>query len=812
MSTSTSDTAAVPDPAAPNAPAVASVEELAAHLTSLSNQDVAALLLARPDLAAPPSGSFTALAARAGARPSVEAALADLDAVTLAVAEAVIALGQQDTDALAAGLALPADDVARRLGLLRSLALVVESGPVAGLDDALGPHPLGLGPVSTRAPQSLPPSLEELENRGTTQAHAPADAPLGALVDSAPLSEPALAMLRVLTWGPPVGTVRAGGRAPGAAELLERGWLERDSDASGRTRLVLPREVGLALRGGRLLRESLAAPDPSGLDVVDPAAVAAEAARLAEEVVRLTGALLDEWGREGGAILRTGGVGVRVLARTAGALDLEAPVAASLIEMVAASRLLGLDEAGATWVPASTARAWRAAELPERWAPLAAGWAVSARTPWLVGTRNDDGSLRPVLGADVEASWAAALRRRVLLLLDALPEGTAVTPEFVRAALTHARLRRPVPEGAVTAVLAEAELLGVTAGGALSSGGRVLAVALRGESGARGASGSPAAGSDGVAPATEAELLSALEDALAADLPAPVDMLLVQSDLTAIVPGRPSSELATVLERASVVESRGGALTVRLTPESVRGALDAGWSGPELLEALGRFSPTPLPATLTSLVDDAARRHGAVRVREVASVLRVPDPATAAGLLADERLRDLGLDEVAPGVLLATAPAGQVLRELRAGGLAPVLEDASGRLLVAADGVPGARRGAPAPEPAGPGGEVSVRRRRPTTRELATLVGRLRAGEEARAVSGAPAGAVTDPVHALALLRQAQASRTRLRLRLAGPDGKVQERRVRVLAVEPGRVRLADVVRETELTVAVHRIVSVEAL
>ena len=35
--------------------------------------------------------------------------------------------------------------------------------------------------------------------------------------------------------------------------------------------------------------------------------------------------------------------------------------------------------------------------------------------------------------------------------------------------------------------------------------------------------------------------------------------------------------------------------------------------------------------------------------------------------------------------------------------------------------------------------------------------------------------------------------------------------RVRVMAVEPGRVRLRDVVRETELTVAVHRIVSVEA-
>ena len=184
MSTSTQDTVTGPATAAP---AAASVEQLAAHLTSLSNQDVAALLLARPDLAAPPSGSFTALAARAGARPSVEAALADLDAPTLAAAEAVLALGTQDVDAIAAGLGLPEDDVVRRLAHLRSLALVVEVGPVAGLVDALGPHPLGLGPVSTRERQNLPPSLTELENGVVPGDQAGSADALRAQADSAKL-------------------------------------------------------------------------------------------------------------------------------------------------------------------------------------------------------------------------------------------------------------------------------------------------------------------------------------------------------------------------------------------------------------------------------------------------------------------------------------------------------------------------------------------------------------------------------------------------------------------------------------------------
>ena len=380
-----------------------------------------------------------------------------------------------------------------------------------------------------------------------------------------------------------------------------------------------------------------------------------------------------------------------------------------------------------------------------------------------------------------------------------------MTPTWVRAALTFARPRRPVPEGAVTAVLSEAELLGLTGGGALSRAGRLLA-------------GFPQGGDDADAAGTEErgnegdgseELLTRLEEALAADLPDPVDMLLVQSDLTAIVPGRPAPALAAVLERCAVVESRGGAVTVRFTADSVRRALDAGCSGDGLIEELGAHSPTPLPSALTVLIEDAVRRHGAVRVRAAASLLRVDDPAVAAGLVTDARLGDLALTEIGPGVLASSASPARVLRDLRATGRAPVLEDASGRLLVAGDAERGRRGEARAPEPARPGSQHAVRRRRHDARELAALVSRLRTGEQTRVDSGMPASAATDPAHALALLRQAQASRAQVRLRLAGTDGAVQERRARVLAVESGRVRIADVVRQTELTVAVHRIVSV---
>lgn len=821
------------------------------HLTALPDREVAALLVARPDLASPPSSSFLALATRAGTQGSIEQALAGLDASTLAVAEAMVALSRLDESGEAEGIGSteaaqdgraggavgtggePADDgpvgdpadnpdnadlaglIAARLPLkteqvtealdrLSRLALVIEGRPVAALEAAFGPHPFGLGPWAAEplSAEQLPPTLEELSEDVARGAGEP-------IVPTASVE-----MLQALTWGPPAGTLRSGGKVPGAAPLIERRWLERSSDARGRTRFILPRQVALALRGGRLTRETLTAPEAGDLETVGGDVVASESSFHAEETVRLVGALLEEWGREGGTIRRTGGVSVRALTRTADALDLEPDAAARIIEITAGAGLLGLDDDGTTWVPSTLAAGWLADSLPQRWAPLALAWAGSARTAWLTGTRDDDGALRAVLGPDLEAGWAARLRARVLALLGDLPQGASATPAFVRAALTWESPRRTIPGGAISAVLAEAETLGITGGRALTEAGRILArraaASLDQPDAGRGGSAGSAEGTDGdtVAEApSDDETLAALEAALAADLPAAVDMILVQSDLTAIVPGRPAPELAALLERTSVVESRGGALTVRFTPESVRGALDIGYSAEEIIEAIGRYSPVPLPDSLTVLIQDAARHHGTVRVRAVAALLRVGDEATAAGLLAEPRLKDLGLDEVAPGILVATASAGQVLRELRTNGLAPVTEDASGHLVVGPATLQQARR---APEPSRPGSEHSVRRRRPGRRELATLVGRLRVGQEALQAAGETAVA-TDPVHALAILRQAQSSRSRLRLSLAGPDGAVQERQVRVMAVEPGRVRLRDVVRETELTVAVHRIVSVEA-
>ncbi|PHP53604.1 hypothetical protein [Actinomyces ruminis] len=164
MSTQHPDVGRAPAPSAG-----ATVEQLAAHLTALPDHDVAALLLARPDLAAPPSSSFTALAVRAGGRTSVDAALRDLDAVTVAVAEATVALRSTDPATVAPALGLSTDDVAGRLGVLTCLALVIEAGPVPGWSipsartpsDSAPPRPTRLPPKSSRPrcpPWNRPPT------------------------------------------------------------------------------------------------------------------------------------------------------------------------------------------------------------------------------------------------------------------------------------------------------------------------------------------------------------------------------------------------------------------------------------------------------------------------------------------------------------------------------------------------------------------------------------------------------------------------------------------------------------------------------
>ncbi|MPV37971.1 helicase-associated domain-containing protein [Georgenia subflava] len=823
---------------------VATTAALVAELTGRDDAALARLLAARPDLATPAPSSLTGLAARASARPSVERALSTMDTVEIAVAEAVAALAPvRAVTAAALGKAVGVD-AGPALSRLRELALVVDGEPVAALVEALGPHPVGLGPTladldaaGAHATTPPAPTSGDVVTRGraaTSTAPTPTDtaettttgpggttttdaagtatstvtAPpttAGALrrtMKEAPPS--AVGTLDALTWGPPVGTVSAGAPPEGAAWLLEHGLLRRLSP----TQLVLPREVALAARGGRTHRSAPEPPTVDDLRRIPAVVVAAEGARAAEEIVRLVAALLRTWQHEPATVLRAGGVGVRELRRTAAALEVDETRAALVAELAAMAGLLSQDgDEQVVWTPARTADDWLADPLPLRWTQLARAWAATPRTPWLIGTRSDHGSaLSAALEPTLERGWALELRRRILATLTTVPAGRAASAAQVHELLVWDRPRATAPASTVTAVLTEAETLGITGAGALTAAGRTLAGG-----------------------GSEDEIAAALEAAL----PDPVGDLLVQGDLTAVVPGRPLPELAALLTLCTEVESRGSALTVRFTPESVRRALDAGVGATELLDALAGYSRTPLPQALEYLVRDAARRHGQVRVGAAGAYLRVDDGALATELTGNPALASLGLRTIAPTVLVSPAPPGEVLDVLREAGLAPVLEGPDGVVVLDGfDGGPVPARGAGAARPSRgigrrghrvprglptyPGASAGTYARVLDDAHLGDVVARLRAGEEQarrdaeRRADGAPAA--TDPVHALTILREAAGTGETLEIVVVGARGTPERRRVRALSVDGGRVRMADADRETEMTVAIHRISAVAPL
>ncbi|MBE1875216.1 helicase-associated domain-containing protein [Myceligenerans pegani] len=783
------------------APASAT-RQFAEDLRQRSDTALVALLRARGDLAVPAPATLRSLAARASSHTSLERALAQVDALVLQVVEAVTALGRFPREdvphALGAAVpdsALPSAAARRQIDdaveAAVTAALLWDDGgalhPSPGLDEVFGHYPAGLGPV-----------------RGET---TDTDRPLTDRLRATPPEQ--RAVLEALAWGPPVGRVPPSGTRQREAvdELVGHGLLAR-ADAQ---HVLLTREVGLALRGGRTHRAPALRPEPTGR-AVPAETVAAESASAALELVRRVSVLRSAWSDDPPRVLRSGGLGVRDLRRLAARLECDEEAAAFVAELAAEAGLIRDDgEVDPSFVPLDVA--WSELDDADRWAVLARAWVSSHRTPWRVGTRDEGGALRSALSPDLERGWAPRLRAAVLRVLGS--SGNALPPDDVVAVLTWEAPRNAPPSTAVRGLLAEASWLGLTGAGAMSPPGRALLADVPDEP---------------------------IADALRGVLPPEVGEILLQGDLTGVVPGRPSRELASLVEIAADTESRGAATTVRFSAASVTRALDRGRSADDLLAALARHSPVPVPQPLEYLVRDTARRHGAVRVGVASSYLRAADEVTLAGLEHDPALAHLRLVRLAPTVLVSSAPPALLHETLRERGVVSALEGPDGRVLDVRHRRPEDPRG-PRPPAARPARTIAHGARGGTDAgppvrsqpDLSALVAGLRAadddahasepdtarpGDAARPPappppSGTDAG--TDPgtqPHAdgLALLREAVRDGLLVRVDVVGAAGKLERRTLRPLRLDGGRLRAVDPARDAEITVAVHRVARVAAL
>ncbi|GLZ16213.1 hypothetical protein Acsp04_64480 [Actinomadura sp. NBRC 104425] len=787
------------------------MESYADWLRARDDAELRALLSARPELITPVPADLDALAARATAPAAVSRALDRLDRFTLAVLEAVLVLPDPAPRALADAIGASEAEAAAALDRLRGHGLVWGSERTAaapGVRQAL-PHPAGLGPPAREVFAGYPVGrlvglITDLDAkpRGFPDADRLLRRLTELLADPEPLiadaGADARAALAQLVWGPPVGRVADARRPVRVAtattpieRLLARGLLAAEDDRT----VTLPREVALHLRGGRLFRDVTAQPPPlTGRTGGVPArsgerpedAVARAAAGTAFTAVRMVEELLERWGLDPPPALRSGGLGVRDLRATAAQLDVEEWHAALLIETAYAAGLLTrTGELGGEWLPTPAYDLWLLRDTAGRWTDLALGWLGSDRVAGLVGERDDRDRLINALGDAVVRPVAPSTRTQVLRELAEAGPDLAADADSVRARLAWRRPRRsgPLRDRLVDWTLREAAALGLTGFGRLAPHARDLL--------------------DGADPAP----------GLDKHLPRPVEEILIQGDLTAVAPGPLVAELARELALAADVESTGAATVYRFTPDSIRRALDAGRTADELTALLTRHSTTPLPQPLTYLIEDVARRHGALRVGAMASYVRTDSPAVLDEILADRRAARLRLQRLAPTVLASGLPRGELLDGLRSLGLSPVAETPEGGVIITR---PDAHRAEPPPtaEPARLRADATV-----DEAMIAAAVRALRAGDEAARLgaehaASAPSGEPPrSPAAAtIEMLRDAVERGARVWIGYLDQQGRASSRIVEPVRVEGGYLTGYDATRAAVQRFALHRITGVSEI
>ncbi len=688
------------------------------ELRSRSDEDLASIFRLRPDLVTPVPNDFSALAARATSTPSLVRALDSLNLWHYQILEAACALPEPFKKSEL--VAVTSEETTFALEHLWQMGLLYKEGnnyrTPTNLKLLIGEEPAGLGPFSVKkfdfaTLKDIPKASQEV--------------------------------LEKLTWGPPRGQI-ANIKKPGNTI----GWLLDNNvlvPLDSHT-VVLPREIAIKLRGGKIHRQISSKPSSLVGKKIDQKQIDLAAVANISTILRWCEEFLHNLSDEPPTALRTGGIGVRDLKRIAEHLGVDETCAGFVAELCYLGGLVVIDS-DEQILPTSAFDIWLTKPAEERWYALVVLWLDTSRVSGLIGKVGDK-SIAP-LGPELDRAGACLIRRTTLKVLT---ENLQICPD-TKSIQEIVKWWNPQRANSdfVEWSLREAEWLGVTGQGAISTFG--------------------------------IKLLSESEDlGIESALPKPVDHILIQADNSAVAPGPLLPELASEMGTIADIESRGGATVYRFSEASIRRGLDHGKTGDQIKTFLGRTSKTPMPQPLEYLIADVAKRHGRLRVGSAHTYIRCEDEGLVQQILHDKKCEHLRLRKIAPQVLVTDFELAEVIGELREFGYLPAAENAGGVLL----SQPNLRRSKSRPKPPRIISEFTA----PKEAIVIAAVKSIKTGERSRKVEPIVPG--TSSNETLALINQYIAEGKTLMISYADNNGGVSNRIIDPISISLGTLTARD--------------------
>ena len=439
--------------------------------------------------------------------------------------------------------------------------------------------------------------------------------------------------------------------------------------------------------------------------------------------------LLAEVEREPARELAKGGVALPDNKRLAHAMSVDLESVAAFLAVAECAGLVARETG--SWMITENGGGWLQRSTGSRWATLSSAW--FERLP---------ADIRALLGERTHALWGTGLRGYIDWLY---PAGGDWMDERI---------------GAYTR---DAELLGITANQAPTGPGSLLLA-------------------DGIRSA---------EEAMTALLPAEVEQVYLQHDLSVVAPGPLTPRVDARLRSLADVESRALASSYRVSTSSVNRAMAAGETAESLLEFLGSISLTGIPQPLDYLIGEVSSRYGQVRVGAVTdprpdarSYIRSDDALLLGTILVDQNLSSLGFERTSDTRAESRFALDVVFWSVSDARYPVAAEDA--------------------------GGEIVALRRQRTARPapanglhpIDALIERLRLGAE-------PVGEETGHAWLIRQLDAAIKAKTPLTVSVTMPNGTLVDYQLEPTSVAGGRLRGRDNRAAIERTLPLSRIAGI---